>query len=60
MGTAVISGMLAATVLGIFFIPSLFVFVERLAGAEKHAPRLTPEEPEARDSPKKAAGGSHA
>jgi len=28
LGTAVISGMLAATAIGIFFIPSLFVFVE--------------------------------
>jgi HAE1 family hydrophobic/amphiphilic exporter-1 len=33
MGTTVVSGMLAATVLGIFFIPSLFVFVERLTEA---------------------------
>ena len=31
LGTAVVSGMLAATLLGIFFIPALFVFVERLA-----------------------------
>jgi HAE1 family hydrophobic/amphiphilic exporter-1 len=30
LGTAVVSGMLAVTLLGIFFIPSLFVFVERL------------------------------
>lgn len=30
LGTAVVSGMLAVTVLGIFFIPSLFVFVERV------------------------------
>ncbi|HEY1557499.1 MAG TPA: multidrug efflux RND transporter permease subunit [Kofleriaceae bacterium] len=30
LGTAVVSGMLAATLLGIFFIPALFVFVERL------------------------------
>jgi HAE1 family hydrophobic/amphiphilic exporter-1 len=35
LGTAVISGMLAATILGIFFIPALFVVVERLAGARK-------------------------
>jgi len=34
MGTVVISGMLAATLLGIFFIPALFVLVERL-GARK-------------------------
>ena len=31
LGTAVISGMLAATFLGVFFIPALFVTVERLA-----------------------------
>ncbi len=31
LGTAVVSGMLAATLLGIFLIPALFVFVERLA-----------------------------
>jgi len=35
LGTAVISGMLAATGLAIFLIPVLFVVVERLAGAEK-------------------------
>jgi HAE1 family hydrophobic/amphiphilic exporter-1 len=35
LGTAVVSGMLAATGLGIFFIPSLFVFVERLATRRK-------------------------
>jgi len=37
LGTAVISGMLAATLLGIFFIPSLFVVIERLAGRRKKA-----------------------
>jgi len=31
LGTAVVSGMLAATVLGVFLIPALFVIVERLA-----------------------------
>jgi HAE1 family hydrophobic/amphiphilic exporter-1 len=35
MGTAVISGMAAATVIAIFIIPMLFVLVERLRGAEK-------------------------
>jgi multidrug efflux pump subunit AcrB len=35
LGTAVVSGMLAATLLGIFFIPTLFVVVERLAGRRK-------------------------
>jgi hydrophobic/amphiphilic exporter-1 (mainly G- bacteria), HAE1 family len=32
LGTAVVTGMLAATLLGVFAIPALFVFVERLAG----------------------------
>jgi HAE1 family hydrophobic/amphiphilic exporter-1 len=32
MGTTVIAGMLAATLFGIFVIPALFVFIERLAG----------------------------
>jgi HAE1 family hydrophobic/amphiphilic exporter-1 len=32
LGTTVVAGMLAATALGIFVIPSLFVFMERLAG----------------------------
>jgi HAE1 family hydrophobic/amphiphilic exporter-1 len=30
LGTAVVSGMLAATLLGIFLVPALFVLVERL------------------------------
>jgi HAE1 family hydrophobic/amphiphilic exporter-1 len=36
LGTAVVSGMLAASLLGIFLIPALFVTVERL-GTRKHA-----------------------
>jgi hydrophobic/amphiphilic exporter-1 (mainly G- bacteria), HAE1 family len=35
MGTVVVSGMLAATLLGIFFIPALFVLVERLGARGK-------------------------
>jgi hydrophobic/amphiphilic exporter-1 (mainly G- bacteria), HAE1 family len=35
LGTTVVSGMLAATVIGIFFIPALFVAFERLAGRGK-------------------------
>jgi hydrophobic/amphiphilic exporter-1 (mainly G- bacteria), HAE1 family len=31
LGTAVVSGMLAATLFGIFLIPALYVFVERIA-----------------------------
>ncbi len=48
LGTAVISGMLAATVLGVFFIPALFVAVERLShrGAKREvpAPAAAPED----------------
>jgi HAE1 family hydrophobic/amphiphilic exporter-1 len=39
LGTAVVSGMLAATLIGIFFIPSLFVFIERLSTRNKHGMR---------------------
>jgi HAE1 family hydrophobic/amphiphilic exporter-1 len=35
LGTAVIAGMSAATLLGIFLIPSLFVVVEKLGGKKK-------------------------
>jgi HAE1 family hydrophobic/amphiphilic exporter-1 len=41
MGTAVIGGMLAATAIGIFIIPALYVLVERMASISKrrvHAP----------------------
>ncbi len=37
LGTAVVAGMSAATLLGIFFIPSLFVFVEKLSGGKHKA-----------------------
>jgi HAE1 family hydrophobic/amphiphilic exporter-1 len=49
MGTVVVSGMLAATLLGIFFIPALFVMVERLKsrsdGGQKMEPRTEGSEP---------------
>jgi HAE1 family hydrophobic/amphiphilic exporter-1 len=45
LGTAVVSGMLAATGLGIFFIPSLFVFVERLATRRKTERAVEPAVP---------------
>jgi HAE1 family hydrophobic/amphiphilic exporter-1 len=38
LGTAVISGMLAATLVGIFFIPSLFVAVEHFASRKSKEP----------------------
>jgi hydrophobic/amphiphilic exporter-1 (mainly G- bacteria), HAE1 family len=45
LGTVVVSGMLAATVLAIFLIPVLFVVVERIGGAEKrYAARRAREE----------------
>jgi Cu/Ag efflux pump CusA len=33
MGTTVIGGMLAASLIGIFFVPAVFYLVERLSGA---------------------------
>ncbi len=35
MGTTVIGGMLAATLVGVFLIPAIFYVVERLSGAER-------------------------
>src|SRR5579872_1192132 len=37
MGTTVIGGMLAASVIGIFFIPAIFCMVEKLSGAGREA-----------------------
>jgi len=37
MGTTVIGGMLAATIIGIFFVPAIFYLVERLSGAGKQS-----------------------
>ena len=42
MGTTVIGGMLAASAVGIFFIPAIFYLVEILSGARRHAAELTP------------------
>jgi HAE1 family hydrophobic/amphiphilic exporter-1 len=39
LGTVVVSGMLAATLLAIFLIPVLYVVVERMAGSEKKLAR---------------------
>jgi HAE1 family hydrophobic/amphiphilic exporter-1 len=47
MGTAVIGGMLAASAIGIFFIPAIFYLVEKWSGAGKeHAPAPVPVSPE--------------
>jgi HAE1 family hydrophobic/amphiphilic exporter-1 len=35
MGTTVIGGMMAASVIGIFFVPAIFHMIEKWAGAEK-------------------------
>jgi len=46
MGTAVIGGMLAASVIGIFLIPAIFYLVEKWSGAGKeHAPSSVPATP---------------
>jgi HAE1 family hydrophobic/amphiphilic exporter-1 len=45
MGTTVIGGMLAASVIGIFFIPAIFYLVEKVSGAARvpgNAPELLP------------------
>jgi HAE1 family hydrophobic/amphiphilic exporter-1 len=53
LGTVVISGMLAATLLAIFLIPFLFVFIERLGMKRRPAPSPAPiaASPSARPSP---------
>jgi HAE1 family hydrophobic/amphiphilic exporter-1 len=42
LGTVVISGMLAATLLAIFLIPFLFVYIERLGAKRRHAVAAEP------------------
>jgi hydrophobe/amphiphile efflux-1 (HAE1) family protein len=45
MGTTVIGGMLAASVIGIFFIPAIFYLVEKVSGAARttgNAPEMLP------------------
>jgi HAE1 family hydrophobic/amphiphilic exporter-1 len=49
MGTTVIGGMLAASAIGIFFVPAIFYVVEKLSGAGRApAPALAPPGPEPR------------
>ena len=45
MGTTVIGGMLAASVIGIFFVPVIFYVVERVSGAGKQVPAILPRSP---------------
>lgn len=42
MGTTVIGGMMAASAIGIFFVPAVFYLVERLSGARRHVPGALP------------------
>jgi HAE1 family hydrophobic/amphiphilic exporter-1 len=41
MGTAVIGGMLAASLVGIFFIPAMFYLVEKWSGAGRRSSVLS-------------------
>jgi len=46
MGTTVIGGMLAASIIGIFFVPAIFYLVEKWSGAGKEqAPAAVPTRP---------------
>jgi multidrug efflux pump len=38
IGTGIFGGMLAGTILGVLFVPVLFVFIQRLLGGERAAP----------------------
>ena len=65
LGTAVVSGMLAATLLGIFFIPALFVTVERLSSRKgQHAEGAVPSDAHAEGAAHPPltpeVGGAHA
>jgi len=46
MGTTVIGGMMAASAIGIFFVPAIFYVVEKWSGAGKEpAPGILPGTP---------------
>ena len=45
MGTTVIGGMLAASVIGIFFIPVIFYVVEKVSGATRGSEAVAPPSP---------------
>jgi HAE1 family hydrophobic/amphiphilic exporter-1 len=42
MGTTVIGGMMAASAIGIFFVPAIFYLVEKLSGATRQVPGILP------------------
>jgi hydrophobic/amphiphilic exporter-1 (mainly G- bacteria), HAE1 family len=54
MGTTVIGGMMAASVIGIFFIPAIFYVVEKVSGAT--ASRSDPRDPIVPPEPSPATG----
>jgi HAE1 family hydrophobic/amphiphilic exporter-1 len=61
MGTVVIAGMLAATAIGIFLVPVLFVLVERIAGGRaKPAAVEVGAHADAAHARPTTAGGTHA
>src|ERR1700747_2250215 len=45
MGTTVIGGMLAGSIIGIFFIPAIFYVVEKVSGATREEPVMVPPTP---------------
>ena len=45
MGTTVIGGMLAASLIGIFFVPAIFYLVEKWSGAGKEVTTALPGTP---------------
>jgi hydrophobic/amphiphilic exporter-1 (mainly G- bacteria), HAE1 family len=45
MGTTVIGGMLAASAIGIFFVPGIFYLVEKLSGGQEHMVAPLPKAP---------------
>ena len=52
IGTTVVTGMLAATVIAVFLVPTLFVLFERMAGGgQPDAPELSGPAPEAPTEP---------
>jgi multidrug efflux pump len=45
IGTGVLGGMIAATVLGIFFVPVFFVMIRKLFRRPAHVPAATTHQP---------------
>jgi len=59
MGTAVFSGMLVATLAGVFIIPALYVIVERLSGSAKQRPAPAAPPAPAVSPPAQGTAGNH-